>query len=73
MCQTGWIVIARDPIGPQDATPGATVNDGPLAIGANPDGNGFHLPAASTLTISWGVVDVAAPQAEWAVIAVFSA
>ena len=64
------VVVAGDPVGPQHAAPYASVHDRPFAVAANLDGDGLHRLRARARAIAGLFVEVARPQAEWAVIAV---
>jgi hypothetical protein len=51
----------------------AAVDDRPFPIPANPDGDGFHLPATALQTIARLDVQVTAPETIRAMIPMFGA
>lgn len=63
------IVVPGDAVRPHQIAPMTPMNDGPLAVWTNPDGDRFHRATAGALTIARGSVDVTAPEALGAVIA----
>lgn len=63
------MVIRGAPVGVQDAAAGAAVDEDPLALAADGDGNRLHRGAAVGGTIPRLLVDVAAPEAGRTVVA----
>lgn len=62
------VVIARDSVASQHAASSATVNQGPFAAFAHPDGDRIHHPAAPSISITRNFVEVNAMQALGTVI-----
>lgn len=55
-CEFG--VITRNAVGADGAAPGASVDDGPLAVIAYVDAYGFHRRFTCASAIAWLVIDV---------------
>ena len=66
------VVIAGCPVAVERSTSAATVDQHPLAVAANGDGDGFHGREAGRRAVTRLDVDVAAPQAIRAVVTVGS-
>ena len=64
-----FLIVASDAIGLDLAAGGASVDDRPLTIAANLDGDRFHRGAAGVGAIARFVVDVTRPEAAGAVVA----
>ncbi len=62
------VIIARDAVAPEHAASSATVNEGPFAALAHPDGDRIHHPAAPGISITRNLVEVNAVQALGTVI-----
>ncbi len=67
------VVIACDAVVFQVAAGFAAVNEDPLVAIAEANGDGFHAAVAIGLAVAGEVIDVLAPEAEGAVVAVLGA
>ena len=57
------VVIARNSVASEYAAGSATVNEGPFAAFAHPDGDRIHHPAAPGISITRNFVEMNAMQA----------
>lgn len=62
------VVIARNSVTSEHAASSATVNEGPFAALAHPDGDRIHHPAATGIPITRNFVEMNAMQALGTVI-----
>jgi hypothetical protein len=63
------VVVAGDAVALEFSASGAAVDDGPFAVAADPDGDGLHGGAAGGGVVAGGVIDVEAPEAPGAMVA----
>ena len=66
-------VVAGDAVGAEGAAAGAVVDEGPLAVAADLDGDGLEGFAARIAAVAGLIIDVAGPETERTVIAVGAA
>lgn len=71
--QGALVVIPGDAVEVHDFAGFAAVHEHPLAVLAKGNGDGFHKRTAVGLAVAGSVIEVHAPQAPWAVIAVLGA
>jgi len=71
--QRRWVVVARDAIRVQAETLAATVDQRPFAVVLDPNANRSHGAAASAAPITWKVVNMNAPEATGAMVAMSGA
>jgi len=68
--QHEWVVVTGRPIEVELVTAAAPMDDDPLSVSTHGDGDRFHERAALRGSIAGTVIQVAAPQAVRAVVAV---